>query len=302
MANTYFAHKDRLFRKLFGDETNREALLSLYNALNHTAYTDPSELTINTIEDVLYMSMKNDVSCILDDQMVLMEHQSTFNPNMPLRGLIYFGKLYNQYIESNRLDLYKSKQIIIPTPRYFILYNGTKEVADKVSLHLSDAFAKKDQSGNFEWTAEMININHGHNEEIMRSCRVLREYAYFVQLIRDKRGDGLDIEAAVNHAVDQCIEEDVLQPFLLKWKSEVIDMCITEYNEAATMQAIKEEGIEEGIGLGIGLGELRLAFKQVNLGILSPEIASALIDLSTEDFLKLLEVYNQNPKNFLLEQ
>lgn len=111
-------YKDTLFRKLFGDPENKKELLSLFNALNGTAYTNEDDLEITTIGDVVYMSMKNDVSCILDCYMGLFEHQSTFNPNMPLRGLLYFGKLYDKYVVENECNLYGSTLIKIPTPRY----------------------------------------------------------------------------------------------------------------------------------------------------------------------------------------
>ncbi len=292
MAKPFISHKDRLFRKLFGDESNKDALLSLYNALNQTSYTDPSELTINTIEDVLYMSMKNDISCILDNQMVLMEHQSTFNPNMPLRGFLYFGKLYSQYIETNSLNLYSSDQVHVPTPRYFVLYNGTQEFPDKITLHLSDAFSREDIGGNFEWTAEMININSDHNEAIMQSCQTLREYAVFTQMIRENRKTGMDIEEAVNQTVDQCIRQGILKSFLLKWKSEVIEMCITEYNQEAVMKMLEKENLEKGA--------YRFSFMMVNQGILPLESAAAFLNVSSETYRKKLEKYNQDPEAFQL--
>ena len=82
-------HKDRLFKIIFQEKSD---LLCLYNAINGTTYDNPDDLTITTMEDVIYISMKNDVSFLVDCRMNLYEHQSTYNPNMPLRGMFYFSK------------------------------------------------------------------------------------------------------------------------------------------------------------------------------------------------------------------
>ena len=267
MTETRRAYKDSVFRRLFGDPENRDALLSLYNALNGTNYTDPEQLEINTIEDVVYMGMKNDISCIIDCRMVLFEHQSTYNPNMPLRGLMYFSKLYDQYVETSRKSIYSSRLIKIPTPRYFVLYNGRKEAADKTLLRLSDAFIRPDESGNFQWTAEMININRGHNHKLLESCRLLSEYVQFVDRVEDFRKKNYSTDEAVKAAVDECIRDNILRSFLLKHKSEVIDMCITEYNERKTMTLFYEEGIEKGIEQGIELGIEQGIEQGIELGI-----------------------------------
>ena len=133
-------YKDRLFRLLFGQEETKGNMLSLYNALNHTDYTNPEDLTITTIDDVIYVGMKNDVSFILADYINLWEQQSSCNPNMPLRGFLYFGKLYNSYVERNRRNIYGSVLIKIPTPQYVVLYNGTADRPAEQKLRLSDAF------------------------------------------------------------------------------------------------------------------------------------------------------------------
>ena len=116
-------YKDSLFRMVFRE---KKELLSLYNAINGTAYEDPEELIVTTIEDVLYMGRKNDISFLIKDVMNLYEHQSSVNPNMPLRGLIYISMLYQGYIEQNNLDIYSSTQLKLPAPKYLVFYNGTK--------------------------------------------------------------------------------------------------------------------------------------------------------------------------------
>lgn len=132
-------YKDSLFRMVFRE---KRALLSLYNAMNGTQYEDPDELVVTTIEDVLYMGCKNDISFLIKDVMNLYEHQSSVNPNMPLRGMIYISMLYQGYIEQNHLDIYSSTLLKLPTPKYIVFYNGTKDEPDRRELRLSDSFVK----------------------------------------------------------------------------------------------------------------------------------------------------------------
>lgn len=117
-------HKDMLFHLIF---ENKEDLMTLYNAVNKTEYTNVEDLQITTFNDAVYMSMKNDVSFLFENKMNLYEHQSTFNPNMPIRGFEYFAELYSTYMEQNHLDVYGSTQVKLPTPQYIVFYNGTKD-------------------------------------------------------------------------------------------------------------------------------------------------------------------------------
>ncbi len=146
-------YKDSLFRFIFGREENKQNLLDLYNALNNSNYKNKDDLLINTLDNVIYMSMKNDVSFMLDSQIVLLEHQSTFNPNMPLRGFLYFAKLYESMlaIKMNRKTIYWPKLVKIPTPNFIVLYNGEdKDIGDCITLKLSDAFGNPDKTNSYE--------------------------------------------------------------------------------------------------------------------------------------------------------
>ena len=248
-------HKDRLFRKLFGDPSNKESLLSLYNALNDRNYTDTNELQITTIEDVIYMGIKNDISCIIDDYMCLIEHQSTYDPNMPLRGFFYFGKLYDKYMSLSKLRFSTKTKIKIPTPQYFVLYNGEdRKIPDRIEMKLSDSFEHPDNSGNFEWTATLININYGMNEKIMKACRMLEEYSICIAEIRKELKETTDAEASITKAVDTCIKTGILKDFLITHKAEVIGMFLTEYNEEEARKCMREESYEEGHAEGLAEG------------------------------------------------
>lgn len=239
-------HKDRLFRLIFGREENKKNLLELYNALNDTHYSKLDDLQLTTIDDVIYMGMKNDVSILIHSRMALFEHQSTYNPNMPIRGLMYISKLYDKYIEENELNLYGKTLIKLPTPQYIVFYNGKDVCEDEVILRLSDAFATEKKPEGYEWTARMLNINHGRNRELMEKCKVLRDYAILIDKIKRYTKQNKNIKDAVNQAVEECINEDVLADFLRKHRAEVMDVCITEYNEERVLDAIREESYAEG--------------------------------------------------------
>ena len=166
-------YKDTVFRKLFGE--NKENALSLYNAVNHTSYTNPDDLEYTTLEDVIYMKYKNDVSFLVDKTLSLYEHQSSYNPNMPLRGFLYYADLYRKLIHRSE-RLYSKHLLKIPRPHYIVFYNGSEMdmAEERRTLRLSDAFETDTGAGEYEWTATMININSGKNQSIMDNCHVIR--------------------------------------------------------------------------------------------------------------------------------
>ena len=235
-------HKDRLFCFIFGRRENRAWTLSLYNAVNHSSYANPDEIEINTIEDVIYMGMKNDVSFLLQWTMNIWEHQSSYNPNMPVRELMYTGKLYDKYIHRKRLNIYGSKKFILPVPKLVVFYNGTNDQPDETTLQLRDSFPEEVQGeSDIDVRVKMININHGHNEALMQSCKALSEYAWFIDQIRSHIKEGIEIEEAVNRTFDEMPAEFEIRGFLEDNRSEVMSYCLTEYNEAETMELFKAE-------------------------------------------------------------
>lgn len=247
--HVYRQYKDRLFRMIFHD---REELLSLYNAVNGTEYTDANALIVMTLKDVIYLGMKNDVAFLIGCDLNLYEHQSTWNPNMPLRGLLYFADMLRGYIEKQDLDIYSSTRISLPVPRYIIFYNGTRDVPDRSELLLSDAF--DDTTGEapaLECRAVVLNINKGHNQEIMDKCKRLSDYAYFIQAVRDKLNQGFSLEIAVDQAVQLCIEQDILADILSQNRAEVMNVLLTTYNRKQHNRTLREEGREKGREEGI---------------------------------------------------
>ena len=243
-VNVNREYKDRFFKKVF---STKKALLSLYNAVNGTEYDNPDDIEINTIEDFLYMSMKNDVSFLFTDMMNLYEHQSTVNPNMPFRGFIYLAKLYQKTVMGDN-DFFCSSLVQIPTPQFIVFYNGTKDESDISELKLSDAFSGKGRFNTaLECTATVLNINYEHNKELMEKCKELRDYALLVHRIRTYRSKGMTLEEAIDKAIDDCINEDILRDILETHRMEAKAMLFTEYNEEVHIKNEKAISFEDGM-------------------------------------------------------
>ena len=241
-------YKDRLFCLIFGDREHKGNIISLYNALNGTDYDDSEDIKVTTIDDVIYINMKNDVSFIIDSYMSLFEQQSSINPNMPLRGFLYFGNLYNSYITENKLNLYGKTLLKIPTPQYYVLYNGSAEAPASSELALSEAFVQNSPKGKFEWTAVFINLNKGKNDDLLEKCKPLSSYMKLIHAIRENEAKGMDIKHAIDMAVQSCINdvENVLREFLRIHRAEVLSVCLTEFNQEIYTESVKEEGRMEG--------------------------------------------------------
>jgi len=237
-------YKATVFSKLFGED--KENALSLYNAVNGSDYTNADDLIFTTLDDVVYMKMKNDVSFLFDKTLSLYEHQSTYNPNMPLRGFLYFADLYRQLIKDNE-RIYSKKLVKIPAPKYIVFYNGDKkDMPEQVKeLYLSDAFDMEVEPGKFEWTARMVNINAGMNPELLAKCKVLGGYATFVDKVRTYN-KSMPLTDAVDQAVDECVEAGVLEEFLNKHRKEVRNMVLTEFDEEKYLKMMREEERAEG--------------------------------------------------------
>ena len=231
-------YKDRLFKFVFSD---KEKLLSLYNALNHSDYKDPDALEINTLEDFIYIRMKNDISFILDSDMCLYEHQSTYNPNMPLRGLFYFADLLQQFVEKKGYNIYSSTLLSLPTPRFVVFYNGDDTIPERSILKLSDSFESKAKDGCLEVEALLLDVNIGKNQELMKSCRYLQEYATFVGEVKEYKQKCTDLDMAIDRAIGYCIEHDIMRDILLKHKAEVARLIFREFDEAEYMRLVEKD-------------------------------------------------------------
>lgn len=242
-------YKDHLFRLIFQDKKD---LLDLYNAINSTNYTNPDDLEITTIDDAVYIGMKNDLSFLISDVLNLYEHQSTINPNMPFRGFLYFARLLETYIQVNHLDIYGKKLIQLPLPVYIIFYNGEEQAPEETELLLSNTFKKFPNSPQpaLECTARMLNINYGHNKALMEKCQRLNDYSYFIACVRSYIRQGYKLPDAVDCAVNECILKGILVDILEKNRSEVVEMLLTTYDKKLHDKTLREEGFENGFEEG----------------------------------------------------
>lgn len=237
-------YKDTVFRKLFSERKN---LLSLYNAINGTAYTDENALEIVTLESAIYMGMKNDLAFIIDTNLFLFEHQSTYNPNIPLRDLFYISGEYQKLVDQK--SIYSSTLLKLPEPNFIVFYNGTEKKADRWVSCLSDAYEKHIGDPNLELKVITLNINEGYNKDLMKQCKILREYAQYVEKVREYAST-MDLNAAVEKAVDECIHQGILEEFLRANRMEVIAVSIYEYDKEEEEKKLRRAEYAAGMLAG----------------------------------------------------
>ncbi len=288
-------YKDRVFRMIFKE---KREFLELYNAMNGTAYTDPEELVVTTLENAIYMGMKNDVSFLLHDKLSLYEHQSTDNPNMPLRNLLYVAEIYSKLTQGQ--DLYRSRPISLPEPRFVEFYNGEKKIPERSERRLSDLYRNHTDTPALELKTLVLNINPGYNTELMEKCRTLHEYMLLVSKIRKYRKE-MSLAKAMEQAVAECIKEDILADFLKRNRAEVIKVGIYEYDEALHIQQeradAKEEGKIEGRKEGLAAGILQLLG---DLGAVPGNLREAIME--EKDMEVLTRWHRQAARTETIEQ
>ena len=284
--------KDIVFRLVFGND--RQALLQLYNVLHGTAYTDPHELQIVTLDNAIYISRKNDLAFLLAGSINMYEHQSTLNPNMPVRFLIYLAQEYQLLVESTDKSLYGSEMIPLPTPQCVVFYNGTAYAPDEYELRLSSAFSNQDVEPAVEVVVKVININYGHNEYLMQGCGMLSQYAQFVAVTREYANRYNNREEAMNAAIEYCIGHGILEDILRKHRSQVLGSLLEEFDEKKYARTLREEGYEagrtdgfaEGEQYGLQQGKNKLLVKLVKDGNLTVQKAAAEADMTVSEFEK----------------
>ena len=294
--------KDIVFRLVFGND--RQALLQLYNALHGTAYTDPHELQIVTLDNAIYISRKNDLAFLLAGSINMYEHQSTLNPNMPVRFLIYLAQEYQLLVESTDKSLYGSELIPLPTPQCVVFYNGTADTPDEYELRLSSAFSNQDVEPAVEVVVNVININYGHNEHLMQGCGLLSQYGQFVAATREYANKYDNRKEAMNVAIEYCIGHGILEDILRKHRSQVLGSLLEEFDEKKYARTLREEGyeagrtdgftegeqcglqlgIERGIAKGAEQERYRLLVKLVKDGNLTIQKAAAEADMTVTQF------------------
>ncbi len=222
----------------------------------------------------------------------LYEHQSTYNPNMPVRFLMYLAQEYNKIVEQANESVFGTKVIMLPTPQCIVFYNGKKEMPEEQILRLSDAFENKERKASVELEVRMLNINYGHNEAIMSQCRKLKEYAEFVEIARVYVAKSHNIKAALNVAVDYCIEHDILSKELRQYRAEVLEMMLGRFDKKKYERSIREEGREEGIAWGEEKKLVEQICKKMKKGK-APEIISEELEEELEIIGSICEVVDE---------
>lgn len=274
-------YKATIFAMLFED---KEHLLELYNAVSGKHYTNPEMLEINTLENAIYMAMRNDISFLIDARLSLYEHQSTYSPNLPLRFLLYISALYSSMTKD--ANLYGTKAIELPPPRFVIFYNGKDEQPDRQILKLSDLYTINEECS-LELEAVMLNVNSGHNKELMEMSHTLWEYAEYTARVREYT-ETMELEEAVERAIEECIQEGILKEFLEKNRAEAKNMSIFEYDQERHIKQEREEAWEEGRKAGKRDMLWKLAEKKLRKGKTITEIAEELEE-SEETIKEILD-------------
>ena len=251
--------------------------LDAYNGMNMSAYTDPSLLEIDTLENGISLSIRNDASFLIDSHLNLYEHQSTYNPNAPLRNLFYLTNLLSRYIRER--DLYGRKLCHIPTPHIVVFYNGGENRPEKEVLKLSDAFIHKTEHPDIEVTCTVYNINPGFNQDLLARSKVLSGYMYFVNCVRDylrDQGENRDLETAIRTAIKDCIDNHILEDFFRENVEKVVKVMVLDYTWERREELIREEEYEDGKQAGIEIG------KRTGIEI-GTEQGTSLLEAAIED-------------------
>jgi len=233
-------HKNSVFTLLFSEKGN---LLELYSAISGKSYPENTKIEIVTLSDVLYMDQLNDIAFVLEDRLiVLIEHQSSINNNMPLRMLMYLAAEYKMIVDGK--SLYKQGRVKIPTPEFIVLYNGKKKFPDYKELKLSDSYKFKTQGCYLELMVKVYNINKGRNAEMAVRSPILSGYEEFIAQIKENL-KSMELREAIRLAVKDCISKNILVSFLERHSSEVENMLLTGWNMEEALEVRGEEAREE---------------------------------------------------------
>ncbi len=242
-------YKDSVFVTIFHDKSK---LIELYNALFDANYDESAPIDIVTIKDVLFRTLKNDVAFVLGGRfVVLVEHQSSINENMPLRDLMYISTVLKRMIDTTRL--YREKRLMIPRPEFIVFYNGTKDFPAYQELRLSDSFLgekQKDEEDALQLIVKVYNINTEKNSEILGRCETLRQYSRFVEIMRSYREDSELTNDVIVEVLNRCKKEGVLTEFLDKYGTEIVEMLFKELTREEDLEISRLDGYEEGFNSG----------------------------------------------------
>lgn len=259
MANKEY--KSDVFSMLLQD---KKRAMEIYNAINGTDYDDPELVEMTTLDNKSFsLTVRNDASFILDANLSLYEHQSTYCPNMPLRDLLYFASIIQKQIKAQKRDIYGGRILKIPVPHFVVFYNGKEDAPDQYDLRLSDAFEKETKNPEIELVCHVYNINNGKNVPLLSKCQTLREYMYFVDMVRKNNEISGNLEDAIEKAINQCMEENVLRDFLAQHREEVMHVMTLDYTFERRLEMQRAEAIEDGERIGKEIGKEEKLSEQI---------------------------------------
>ena len=275
--------KDSAFTTFFGEPENAS---KLYAALGEMEVS-PEDITYVTLEGVLFIVRKNDLAFTVKNRMlVISEHQSTINENMPLRDLIYLGRTLEKVLDEK--SLYRRKMLHIPTPEFYVFYNGDTTFPSEKILRLSDAYLEKTEHPMLELEVKVININPSSGHRILKECRPMYEYSWFIQQIKNYLADGWSRDDAITQAVQDCLDNGIMTEFMREHGSEAVNMLYTQWNWDDAMEVEREEAYEDGVEAGKIVGKAEGIAEGKSLGD---------IIRSRQDILDLLEDLGDIPKD-----
>ena len=299
-------HKDSLFVDYFSKDRDwKQHFLSLYNALHGTdLQVETTRLERVNLEQVLYMDYYNDIAVMVNDQFIMMiEHQTTINPNMPLRLLEYVSRIYGNMIDSK--SKFSTQLIPLAKPEFIVFYTGKENIPPETHLHLSDAF-KLNHIQNSELSLELVvkvcRINGKEPNQIVSQCSDLEQYVQFLKLIAEAKADGQ--VKPLTRAIREAVRHNVLKDYLERKGGEVLSILMTEYDYATDIAVKQEEayaigrnegilvGLERGIERGIEQGAhqkaLETAQNLLSMGF-SPEQVAQGTNLPLDVILSLMK-------------
>ena len=287
-------YKDSVFVDLFArDITAKENFISLYNALHGTNLdVETTDVQPVMLEQVLYMKYYNDIAMLIDGKIViLIEHQSTINQNMPFRFLEYIARIYEKITTKD--EKFGRKLVKLPIPEFYVFYNGKDDYPTETVMKLSDAFMQlgddcklKNQLENanypLEISVKVININVDKENPILKRCEALKQYSEFIEQVR------FNIEHAVSepftNAIKQAIKKGFLSDYLNRKSTEVQNMLLAEYDYDTDIAVQRKEAFDDGIlqgrNEGIAIGEERGRNEGISLGITKAKLETAKNALS----------------------
>ena len=235
-------YRNSVFCSYFNESTR---LLSLCNAILGTNYSDEKDLNINTLEGIFFDDQKNDISCTIGSHfLVLIEHQTSINENMPLRCLSYVTELFNKLI-TDKHKIYRQTLINLPSPKFFVLYDGDKNERPERVMRLSDAFGGDNTS--LELNVVAYNINHGQEQPLLKKCVYLNDYSILVGKVKEGIAKGLVQREAISQAVKFCLANGIMKGYLENHSEEVFNMLELQWDKDVALQARFQDGFNNGI-------------------------------------------------------